>query len=82
MPLRKIPKVVSPDLLHALCSMGHGDEIGVWLSANTERMEFVTFTDWTLVKPHQKQKIWIHCGDKMGPEKVLGFRIRCQTMRS
>ncbi|XP_076461840.1 fucose mutarotase-like [Babylonia areolata] len=27
MPLRKIPKVLSPDLLHALSSMGHGDEI-------------------------------------------------------
>ncbi|KAK7109184.1 fucose mutarotase-like isoform X2 [Littorina saxatilis] len=27
MPLRKIPKILSPDLLHVLCSMGHGDEI-------------------------------------------------------
>ena len=27
MPLKGIPKCLSPDLLHALSSMGHGDEI-------------------------------------------------------
>ncbi|XP_013392996.1 fucose mutarotase [Lingula anatina] len=27
MPLKGIPFILSPDLLHALCSMGHGDEI-------------------------------------------------------
>ncbi|XP_041371201.1 fucose mutarotase-like isoform X2 [Gigantopelta aegis] len=27
MPLKHIPKVLSPDLLHVLSSMGHGDEI-------------------------------------------------------
>jgi L-fucose mutarotase/ribose pyranase (RbsD/FucU family) len=26
--LRNIPGVLSPDLLHALASMGHGDDIG------------------------------------------------------
>lgn len=25
--LRGIPKIISPDLLHVLASMGHGDEI-------------------------------------------------------
>ncbi|XP_011448545.3 fucose mutarotase isoform X2 [Magallana gigas] len=29
MPLKNIPKCLSPSLLHALASMGHGDEIGV-----------------------------------------------------
>ena len=27
MPLKGVPKVLSPDILHALSSMGHGDEI-------------------------------------------------------
>ena len=27
MPLKGIPKVLTPDILHALSSMGHGDEI-------------------------------------------------------
>ena len=25
--LKKIPKILSPELLHAISSMGHGDEI-------------------------------------------------------
>lgn len=28
MGLKNIPAVINPDLLHALSSMGHGDEIG------------------------------------------------------
>lgn len=27
MPLKGVPKVLSPEILHALSSMGHGDEI-------------------------------------------------------
>ena len=27
MPLKGIPRVLTPDMLHALSSMGHGDEI-------------------------------------------------------
>ncbi len=27
MPLKGIPKILTPDILHALSSMGHGDEI-------------------------------------------------------
>ena len=27
MPLIGVPKIFTPDILHALCSMGHGDEI-------------------------------------------------------
>ncbi|XP_056004376.1 fucose mutarotase-like isoform X5 [Ostrea edulis] len=27
MPLKNVPKCLTPDLLHALASMGHGDEI-------------------------------------------------------
>ncbi|XP_033757691.1 fucose mutarotase-like [Pecten maximus] len=27
MPLKNIPKILSPDLLHVLAAMGHGDEI-------------------------------------------------------
>jgi L-fucose mutarotase len=27
MPLKGIPKILTPDVLHALSSMGHGDEI-------------------------------------------------------
>lgn len=27
MPLKGIPKLLSPDILHALSSMGHGDEV-------------------------------------------------------
>ncbi|KAK3094843.1 hypothetical protein FSP39_006947 [Pinctada imbricata] len=29
MPLKTIPRCLSPDLLHTLAAMGHGDEIGV-----------------------------------------------------
>lgn len=28
MPLKGIPAIISPDLLHVLARMGHGDEIG------------------------------------------------------
>lgn len=28
MGLKNVPAVISPNLLHALASMGHGDEIG------------------------------------------------------
>lgn len=27
MPLKGVPKCLTPDILHALSSMGHGDEI-------------------------------------------------------
>jgi L-fucose mutarotase/ribose pyranase (RbsD/FucU family) len=27
MPLKGVPKVLTPDILHTLSSMGHGDEI-------------------------------------------------------
>jgi hypothetical protein len=32
--LKGIPTVLSPDLLHALSSMGHGDEIGECMAAS------------------------------------------------
>lgn len=30
MPLKLVPRIVSPDLLFVLSSMGHGDEIGIY----------------------------------------------------
>ena len=38
MPLKLIPKCLSPDLLYVLASMGHGDEIG-----KVERFIIVNF---------------------------------------
>jgi len=32
MPLKGIPFILSPDLLHALCAAGHGDEIGKYFT--------------------------------------------------
>ena len=70
MPLRKIPKVLSPDLLHALCSMGHGDEIGVLSSTKLTDNRVCHCTGL----PTNLCENWGHfAGGEMGSRKVFGI---------
>jgi len=39
MPLRGVSKLLTPDLLHCLSSMGHGDEIVLSGRDNSHRLE-------------------------------------------
>jgi len=66
MPLKHIPKVISPDLLHALASMGHGDEIGTSHLLHSEIIYFVS----TKFRGLMTMDMFVDIG-------ICGFQITC-----